>query len=53
MKSLTIDHIDNLLAKMENMDPEDPIINGQAYLMACLYNAPFDLSVNIIRGGQR
>lgn len=53
VKSLTIDHIDNLLAKMENMDQEDPIINGQAYLMACLYNAPFDFSVNIIRGGQR
>ena len=53
VKSLTIDHIDNLLSKMENMDPEDPIINGQAYLMACLYNAPFDFSVNIIRGGQR
>ena len=52
VKSLTIDHVDNLLAKLENMDPDDPVLNGLAYLMACIYNAPYDFSVNIIRGGK-
>ena len=46
LRSLTIDHIDYLLEKLEAAGTEEPVTNGQAYLMACIYNAPADFAVN-------
>ena len=46
LRSLTIDHIDYILAKLEDQEPEEPVNNGQAYLISCIYNAPADFAVN-------
>ena len=46
LKRLTINHIDGILDRLRSMDPEEPVTNGQAYLMACIYNAPADFAVN-------
>lgn len=46
LKRLTINHIDSILDRLRSMDPEEPVINGKAYLMACIYNAPADFAVN-------
>ena len=49
LRELTIDHIDAILNRLRNMDPEEPVTNGQSYLMACIYNAPADCAVNAER----
>ena len=46
LRTLTIDHIDYILAKLEDQEPEEPVNNGQAYLISCIYNAPADCAVN-------
>ena len=46
LRMLTIDHIDYILSQLCNQDPEEPVRRGQAYLIACLYNAPADCLVN-------
>lgn len=46
LRMLTIDHIDYILSQLCNQDPEEPVCRGQAYLIACLYNAPADCLVN-------
>ena len=46
LRTLTIDHIDYILAKLEEQEPEEPVNNGQAYLISCIYNAPADFVVN-------
>ena len=46
LDSMTIDHVDHIMAALEGMDPEDRVTNGRAYLMACIYNAPADCAVN-------
>lgn len=46
LKSLTIDHIDFIIRQLENATPDEPVTNGRAYLMACIYNAPADCAVN-------
>lgn len=46
LRTLTIDHIDYILAKLEDQEPEEPVNNGQAYLISCIYNAPADCVVN-------
>ena len=43
----------SLLDRLRNMDPEEPGTNGQAYLMACIYNAPADFAVNNKRASWR
>lgn len=53
LRRLTIDHIDSILDRLRNMDPEEPVVNGQAYLMACIYNAPADFAVNNKRASWR
>ena len=46
LRALTIDHIDYLLAKFEDMDLDESVTNGQAYLISCIYNAQADCAVN-------
>ena len=46
LRTLTIDDIDYILAKLEDQNPDEPVNNGQAYLISCIYNAPADRSVN-------
>ena len=46
LRMLSIDHIDYILSQLCNQDPEEPVLRGQAYLIACLYNAPADCLVN-------
>ena len=53
LRRLTIDHIDSILDRLRSMDPEEPVVNGQAYLMACIYNAPADYAVNNKRASWR
>lgn len=53
LKALKLDHIDRILATLADMDPEEPVTNGQAYLMACIYNAPADFTVNEKRASWR
>ena len=53
LRRLTINHIDSILDRLRNMDPEEPVVNGQAYLMACIYNAPADFAVNNKRASWR
>ena len=53
LKALKLDHIDRILATLADMDPEEPVTNGQAYLMACIYNAPADFAVNNKRASWR
>ncbi len=53
LKALKLDHIDRILATLADMDPEEPVTNGQAYLMACIYNAPADFAVNEKRASWR
>lgn len=53
LRRLTINHIDSILDRLRNMDPEEPVTNGQAYLMACIYNAPADFAVNNKRASWR
>ena len=53
LRRLTIDHIDSILDRLRSMDPEEPVVNGQAYLMACIYNAPADFTVNEKRASWR
>lgn len=53
LKALKLDHIDRILATLADMDPEEPVTNGQAYLMACIYNAPADCAVNNKRASWR
>ena len=49
LKELTIGHVDFILSRLRNMLPEDKVVNGQAYLISCIYNAPSDCSVNAQR----
>lgn len=53
LRRLTINHIDSILDRLRSMDPEEPVVNGQAYLMACIYNAPADYAVNNKRASWR
>lgn len=46
LKSLTINHIDYIMAKLADQPEDEPVTNGRAYLMACIYNAPADCAVN-------
>lgn len=46
LRRLTINHIDSILDRLRNMNTEEPVTNGKAYLMACIYNAPSDFAVN-------
>ncbi len=46
LRRLTIDHIDFVLAQLCDLNPDEPIKRGQAYLISCIYNAPTDCMVN-------
>lgn len=46
LRRLTIDHIDFVLAQLCDLNPDEPIRRGQAYLISCIYNAPVDCLVN-------
>lgn len=46
LRSLTINHMDYLLEKLEAAGTEEPVTNGRSYLMACIYNAPADYAIN-------
>lgn len=47
LRMLTIDHIDYVQRKLT--DGEDNVTNGEAYLMACIYNAPTDCKLADMR----
>ena len=39
--------IDSILYSLRNnVDVDEPVINGKAYLISCIYNAPFNRAVN-------
>ena len=38
--------IDFVLAQLCDLNPDEPIRRGQAYLISCIYNAPVDCLVN-------
>ena len=46
LRRLTIDHVDFVLAQLCDLNPDEPIRRGQAYLISCIYNAPVDCLVN-------
>lgn len=46
LRRLTIDHIDFVLAQLCDLNLDEPIRRGQAYLISCIYNAPVDCLVN-------
>lgn len=49
LRELNINHVDFILSRLRNTIAEDPVVNGQAYLISCIYNAPMDCAVNTQR----
>lgn len=49
LEGLTIDHVDHIMDRLANQIPDEPVTNGEAYLMACIFNAPTDCAANAAR----
>ena len=49
LEGLTIDHVDHIMDRLANQIPDEPVTNGEAYLMACIFNAPTDYATNAAR----